>query len=86
MAERYFTYGPHLMVKAMRKAGITFPATKAECMEKAGDAMVQVDFDAFRPLRDVIAELDPDHFVNNEAFYSAWMCTCTKALKKQCNY
>ena len=86
MAERYFTYGPHLMIKAMRKAGITFPASKAECMEKAGDALVQVDFDTFRPLRDVIAEVDPDHFVNNEAFYCAWMCTCTKALKKQTGY
>ena len=61
MAE-YFTYGPHLMVKAMRKAGINFPATKAECIKKAGDAMVQVDFDTYRPLADVIAELDPDHF------------------------
>ena len=83
---KYFTWGPHYMVKAVRKAGITFPTTKAECVAKAGNITVQTDFDTFRPLADVIAELDPDQFVNNEAFYCAWMCTCTKALIKQTGY
>lgn len=85
MAE-YFTFGPHLMVKAVRRAGIRFPASKADCMEKAGDALVQVDFDTFRPLRDVIAGLSPDYFVNNEAFYSAWVSANTKAALKKNGY
>ena len=86
MAERYFTYGAHLLTKALRKANFTFPATKAECMEMAGDAMLQVDFDTFRPLRDVIAEFDPDYFPNNEAFFCAWLCVCTRAMKDEIGY
>jgi len=86
MAERYFTYGPHMMTKALRKANFTFPATKAECMEMAGDIMLQVDFDTFRPLREVIAEFDPDYFPNNQSFFCAWLSTGTKALMKEIGY
>ena len=75
----YFTYSTHLMVKAMSEAEIEFPSTKEECMKKAGNIMVQVDFDKYRPLCEIIANLAPDYFSNKEAFFSAWVCANIKA-------
>ena len=34
--EKRFTMGAHLLIKAVRKAGLTFPITKAEAIRRAG--------------------------------------------------
>jgi glycerol-3-phosphate acyltransferase PlsY len=53
MAET-FDYAAHFMIKAVRKAGIVFPITKAEAIAKAGTAQVRVDFDKYVSLASIM--------------------------------
>lgn len=48
-----YTSEAHNLIKAMGKAGITFPATKAELLEKFGDMTIKVDFDKEAKISDL---------------------------------
>ena len=77
-----FDYAPHFMVKAVRKAGITFPISKKECLEKAGDLTVRVDFDRTVPLHSVLERMVPENYDCGAAFYNAYMAAEMKAGKE----
>lgn len=51
-----YTSEAHNLIKAMGKAGITFPATKAELLEKFGDMTIKVDFDKEAKISDTVKE------------------------------
>ena len=77
----YFDSAPHFMVKAVRKAGIRFPISKAECLEKAGELTVKVDFDRTVPLRVILESMVPDFYENGASFYNAYVSAQMKASK-----
>lgn len=66
----------HFFTKACEKAGITFPITRDEAVEKAKDLMVRTDFDEYMPLKDIIADFYPESFEN----LMSWKCAYNAAL------
>ena len=85
MAE-YFDYAPHFMVKAVRKAGIDFPITKAEALTKAGDIQVRVDFEEYASLYSIIESMIPEDFPTGAAFYNAYVAAQMKLAKIDFSY
>ena len=85
MAET-FDYGVHFVVKAVRKAGIVFPITKAEALAKAGDIQVRVDFDKYASLYSIIEAFGPQEYPNAESFYCAYEAAQMKQLKIDIGY
>ena len=83
---RNFTCEPHFMMKAVTKAGISFPISKADALAKAGDLEVKVDFDKYVTLRSILERMVPEYYDNATFFYSAYMAAQTKELKKQFHY
>ncbi|MGE4353218.1 MAG: hypothetical protein AB7D36_03925 [Oscillospiraceae bacterium] len=81
-----YTSDIHNFHKAMAKAGIVFPATKAEIIRALGDQKVQVDFDAFVPAASLVERIIPDTYENAAAFYNAYFAAAMVALKKTINY
>ena len=81
-----FTMEPHFMMKAVTKAGIVFPISKADAISKAGDIEVKVDFDKYVTLKSILERMVPDYYDNATFFYNAYMAAQTKELKKQFGY
>ena len=75
---KLFTTEAHYMFKAVAKAGIFFPMSKADCIIKAGDLQVKVDWDKFIPLKDIIESMKPEFFDNASHFYNAYLCARTE--------
>lgn len=75
-----FTMEMHYMIKAVWKAGILFPASKDECLAKAGDLQVKTGWDQQTPLKDLIAALKPSYFDNATHFYNAYVCSRVEGL------
>jgi hypothetical protein len=84
--EKRFTMGAHLLIKAVRKAGLTFPITKAEAIRRAGDLTVRVDFEKYVPLADLFAACVPEEFENVSAFYNALLSAQAKAVAVEKGY
>lgn len=84
--EKRFTIGAHLLVKAVRKAGLTYPITKAEAMKRAEGLTVRVDFDQTVPLADLFAACGPDTFENVSALYNAVLSAQTRAVAEEKGY
>jgi hypothetical protein len=84
--EKRFTMGAHLLIKAVRKAGLTFPITKAEAIRRAGDIMVRVDFEKYVPLADLFAACVPEEFENVPALYNALLSAQAKAVAVEKGY
>ena len=84
--KRNCTAEPHFMMKAVSKAGIIFPVSKAECIEKAGDIQVKVDFDAYEPLAFILERMAPEFFENASHFYNAYMSAQTERLARSYGY
>ena len=81
--EKRFTIGTHLLIKAVRKAGLTYPITKAEAMKRAEGITVRVDFDKTAPLTALISSCVPDTFENVAAFYNALISAQTRAVAEE---
>jgi len=81
--EKRFTIGTHLLIKAVRKAGLTYPITKAEAMKRAEGICVRVDFDKTAPLTALISSCVPDTFENVAAFYNALISAQTRAVAEE---
>ena len=84
--EKRFTIGAHLLVKAVRKAALTYPITRAEAIERAGDLTVRVDFEKIVPLADLIAACGPNSFENVSALYNAILSAQTRAVAQEKGY
>lgn len=84
--EKNFTSEPHFMMKAVAKAGIFFPISKADCIAKAGEIQVKVDFDRYVPLRSILERMAPEHFDNASHFYNAYMSAQTQQLAEEYGY
>lgn len=74
--------GMHFFVKAFNKMGVTFPVTKAELVEKAGDLQVLTWNDQYTPLREVLETLAPEEFPNGTALMCAYTSACLQMPKK----
>jgi hypothetical protein len=81
-----YTSDLHNYHKAMGKAGVVFPATKAEIIDALGDLQVQVDFDTFVPASSLVERILIENYENAAAFYNAYMAAATLSLKKALNY
>ena len=84
--EKRFTIGTHLLIKAIQKAGLTFPITKGEAMKRAEGITVRVDFDKTAPLTALISSCRPDTFENVAAFYNALISAQTRAIAEEKGY
>ena len=84
--EKRFTIGTHLLIKAIQKAGLTFPITKGEAMKRAEGITVRVDFDKTAPLTALISSCRPDTFENVAAFYNALISAQTRAVAEEKGY
>lgn len=84
--EKNFTSEPHFMMKAVAKAGILFPISRQDCIAKAGDLQVKVDFDRYVPLRSILERMAPDFFENASRFYNAYMSAQTQQLAEEYGY
>lgn len=71
--KKVFMFEQHFLTKALAQAKITFPISKADAMEKAGDIQVQVDFDRYAPLRDLINNATVDYFPISAVFVNAYV-------------
>ena len=67
-----FVLETHQVYKAVRKAGIGFPCTKAECVAKAGDLMIKTDPEHSVPMREILERMPLERYENGAAFYSAY--------------
>ena len=74
----FFTTEAHYMFKAVAKAGIFFPMSKADCIAKAGDLQVKVDWDKYLSLREILESMKPEVFDNASHFYNAYLCARTE--------
>jgi hypothetical protein len=81
-----YTADLHNFHKALGKAGVVFPATKAEIIEALGDTQIQIDFDAFVKASSNVRRLPIDSFPNAAAFYNCYIASGMEALKKSINY
>lgn len=62
----------HNFIKAMDKAGIVFPTTKAEMMKKFGDMQIQIDYDnKCIPAKAFIEKMVKEDFDCASSFYDA---------------
>ena len=84
--EKRFTMGAHLLIKAVRKAGLTFPITREEAVRRAGDITVRVDFEKYVPLADLFAACVPTEFENVAALYNALLSAQAKAVAVEKGY
>lgn len=78
--EHPFTMEMHYMMKAVWNAGILFPVSKIECLEKAGDLQVKTGWNQQTSLRETIAALKPNYFENATHFYNAYVCSRAEEL------
>lgn len=62
----------HFFVKAFNEAGITFPTTKTEMVEKAADIQVRTGDNDYTPLRDIIASFGPEAYSSGTAMMCAY--------------
>ena len=81
-----YTSEAHNLIKAMGKAGITFPATKAELLEKFGDMTIKVDFDKEAKIPDTVKEMVPEDYSCACAFRNAYISAQMQALKKELKF
>lgn len=84
--EKRFTVGAHLLIKAVRKAALTYPITKEEAVRRAEGICVRVDFDKTVPLAELISACRPDSFENTAAFYNALISARTRAVAEEKGY
>ena len=84
--EKRFTIGSHLLIKAVRKAGLTFPITREEAVRRAGDITVRVDFEKYVPLADLFAACVPTEFDTVAALYNAMLSAQAKAVAIEKGY
>ena len=66
-----FCSGNHVFWKAVSKAGVLFPTTKKEIIEKLGDVEVQVSDDTFVKAASIVNNLPIDSFENGSEFWCA---------------
>lgn len=84
--EKIFMAEEHYFRKAVAKAGISFPITKADAVAKAGDLAVRVDFDQYITLASMIENMCPDYYENAAAFYCGYWAAAMIDLKKKVGY
>ena len=70
MREIPYLLATHYVVIAMRP--ITFPATKAQIIEKVGDELIRTSSDGFTPLRELVEKIPLDRFRCAAEFYCAF--------------
>lgn len=78
-----FTMEPHYMMKAVAKAGIAFPISKADALTRAGVLEVRADYDKVVTLASILERMVPDFYENASVFYNAYMSAQTTALKSE---
>lgn len=78
-----FTTEAHYMFKAVAKAGIYFPISKADAIAKAGDLQVKVDWDKYLSLKEILESMKPDFYDNASHFYNAYLCARTEEAARE---
>lgn len=66
-----YTATEHNIVKALANADVIFPLSKTDLLRKAGDQVIQIDFEQFTTLREYCTAIAVDYFCNKEVFFCA---------------
>lgn len=72
----------HYMVKAMGKAGVTFPASKSEIVSKLNGFTVKIDYEKEVSAASLVEPMVPDEYPNADAFYNAYIAASLQTAKK----
>lgn len=59
----------HYMIKAMDKAGISFPISKEELLDKADGYMVKIGYDAEMSLKTICSRMNCAFYENKDQFF-----------------
>ena len=69
--KKFYLAGNHNVVRALANAGIGFPISKKELLDKAGTAQIQVDFDKKITLEEYCKDIKIGSFDNKCQFFNA---------------
>ncbi len=73
MANGYYLSGAHYIAKAI--AEIKYPVTKQELVDQVGYKEIRVDWNEYKPLKELLELIKLDNFENAACFYSALYAT-----------
>lgn len=73
MDNRYYLSGAHYITKAM--TDVNYPITKQELIEQVGNREVRVEWDEYKPLKELLGLIKIDNFENAASFFSALYAT-----------
>ena len=68
---KFYSAANHNMVKALANAGIKFPVSKKELIDKVGSVQVQIDFDKKITIEEYCKDIKIGDFENKCQFFTA---------------
>lgn len=78
-----FCAAQHLFMKAMNSAGVLFPASKKEIINKLGDVVVQIGEDRFELAAEIVKKIEVEEFPCGSAFWCAYTAAVMQEAKEQ---
>jgi len=69
--QKFYNTASHNVIRAFSKANVSFPISKKDLLEKAGSALIQVDFDKTVTMEEYCKEIKVDKFENKSQFFNA---------------
>ncbi|MDR1916812.1 MAG: hypothetical protein LBQ58_09590 [Synergistaceae bacterium] len=69
--KKFYLASSHNIIRAFSKTGVSFPISKKELLEKAGNAEIQVDFDKKITLAEYCKDIKINDFENKSQFFNA---------------
>ncbi len=73
MASKQYLAGAHYITKAM--ADVRYPITKKELIDQVGDKEIRVNWNEYKPLRELLELIKVDNFENAAGFFSSLHAT-----------
>ncbi|MDD0809438.1 hypothetical protein PSQ20_03760 [Curvibacter sp. RS43] len=68
---KIFLANDHFILRALDRAGITFPIGKQELLSRMGKMEIQVDYDKKQSVSGYMQNVDLDHFETKAQFFCA---------------
>lgn len=78
-----FVGATQLFFKALDRAGVQFPTTKAEILAKVGDTEIQVADDTYAKVADLVSALAISEFPNGSALSCSYYASLYVPAYKQ---
>jgi len=76
--QKYYLAAGHNVIRTFSKAGVGFPITKKQLLDKVGKSLIQVDFDKSITMEEYCKDIKIDKFENKCQFFNALIGVNTK--------